>query len=135
MICATRQNDMFRWILTRIREALNRRLFEYWESAVVETEVDTIRDRLNLLQKSEHDVETALGPPTSIEKPSIRHVEDDGTVSFEADHGLVYDNLLPRTRIVLHVVDGLVHSMCYIPKLKRCPRSVQKAAGEYYAPI
>jgi hypothetical protein len=58
----------------------------------------------------------------------------DGNLTFEADHGLVYDAIFQHVRLVVYISNGTVHSYTLMPKLKRC-KYAREAVGTYYAPL
>lgn len=87
-----------------------------------------------LTGKTEAEAIERLGQPASIEKPSLKQYGEYGRLIFEADCGLVFDHILRRSRIVLHVADGRIHSARLMPKLKRCPSDARRDVGSYYAP-
>lgn len=114
---------------------LTRSQFEHWDAAVLEHEATTIRHTLSaLVGEKESHVTGTIGEPTAIEQPSMQSFDLDGNLEFEADHGLIYDDILPHVRVVFYISNGNVHTYSLIPKLKRCPRNARQAIGTYYAP-
>lgn len=63
----------------------------------------------------------------------MKRFDRDGNLEFEADHGLIYDGILQHVRLVIYIHDEIVRGYSLIPKLRRCPAGVRKAAGSYYA--
>lgn len=128
-------NDPDMSLLDRLRSWFWRSRFEHWDTAVLDGEAKSIQPDLSpLVGKTESHVKETLGDPTSIEKPSMQSFDLNGNIKFEADHGLIYDGILPHVRVIIYISDGTVHTFSLAPKLKRCPPNARQAAGTYYAP-
>jgi hypothetical protein len=100
------------------------RRFEHWDITQCDEERAQRGLQFDFIGWDEEAVVAELGSPTQIERPSMQWV----------NHGLVYDQLLARSRVVFYVVDDRIHSMSFIPKLKRCPRTARRTVGSYYSP-
>ncbi len=138
MLCLSIEvRSMLARIITSIRQCFHRGSFEHWDWKTVDAELETIRARLKLIGKTEDEARATLGEPTSVQSQSqsLQIVDDDGVIAFEADYGLVYDDLLPHSRIILHISDERVHSLTFFPKVKCCPASARESVGSYYAPV
>jgi hypothetical protein len=120
--------------LARLRNLFGRSRWEHWDITECDEERQASGLRFDLIDASENEVTALHGKPTLIESPSLQHFDEEGNVTFAVDRGLVYDDLLRRTRVVFYIFQGRVHSISFLPKLKRCPPDVAETAGIYYSP-